>query len=263
MIVDGRAIAEKVYERTAARVRELRRAPEMTIITCAPNFETKKYLALKEKKAAQVGILTTVIDLPEKCSTEMMIATIMESIPVSDAIVVQLPLPPQIDTDAVLRAVPVTHDADALNTETSTVLSPVVGAIDVILREHNVPIAERHVVIIGSGRLVGLPAHTWFTRLGASVSIVTKDTADVAYYTKPADIIVCGAGVPGLLTPDMVKEGVVILDGGTSEDGGVLKGDADPACAEKAALFTPVPGGIGPITIAILLENVVKLSRGH
>jgi methylenetetrahydrofolate dehydrogenase (NADP+)/methenyltetrahydrofolate cyclohydrolase len=91
------------------------------------------------------------------------------------------------------------------------------------------------------------------------VSVVTKDTIDIPYYTKNADIIVAGAGVPGHLTPDMVKEGVVILDAGTSEDGGMLKGDAHPDCAQKAALITPVPGGIGPITIAVLLRNVTEL----
>jgi methylenetetrahydrofolate dehydrogenase (NADP+) / methenyltetrahydrofolate cyclohydrolase len=124
---------------------------------------------------------------------------------------------------------------------------------------HETPVFERHVVVVGSGKLVGLPASRWFMEQGSAVSVVTKDTADIAYYTKNADIIVLGAGVPRLLTPDMVKEGVVILDAGTSEDGGVLAGDADPACAEKASLFTPVPGGIGPITVAVLLRNLVEL----
>ena len=93
------------------------------------------------------------------------------------------------------------------------------------------------------------------------MSVVTKDTIDITHYTKNADIIVCGAGVPNLITEEMVKEGVIVLDAGTSEEGGILKGDVDPLVALKASLFTPVPGGIGPITIAVLLRNVVVLAE--
>ncbi len=156
-----------------------------------------------------------------------------------------------------LKAVPPSHDIDVLNPLTTTVLSPVVGAIKEILKLHEVPVFEKHVVVVGSGKLVGRPVAAWFMEQGSSVSIVTRDTSDIVFYTKNADIIVLGAGSPRMLTPDMIKEGVVILDAGTSEDGGVLAGDADPACAEKASLFTPVPGGVGPITVAVLLRNVV------
>ena len=126
-----------------------------------------------------------------------------------------------------------------------------------ILTTHSISVPGTIVTIIGSGRLVGLPSYRWFLERGAHVSVVTKDTEDISYHTKNADIVVCGAGVSGLLTPDMIREGAVVLDAGTSEEGGELRGDADPRCGEKASLFTPVPGGIGPITIAILLQNVV------
>lgn len=260
MIVDGKAIATMIYERIQARVAARAHAPRLAIITCAPNFETQKYLALKEKRATQVGIETSVIELPASANTETFLEAIDAVAHTSEGIVVQLPLPPAVDTDAVLRRIPVTHDVDALNPETTAVFSPVVGAIRAILMHHDVPVEGKIVTVIGNGKLVGMPAYHWFTLMGASVSVVTKDTIDVPYYTKQADIIVCGAGVPGLLTPEMVKDGVVILDGGTSEDGGELRGDADPRCAEKAALFTPVPGGIGPVTVAVLLENLVVLS---
>ena len=261
MIVDGKTIAAEIYEDTRGRVLKSGRTPRLAIITCVPNFETQKYLALKEKKAAYVGIETIVLELPSTATTGDIVAVIEARVPGSDGIIVQLPLPPQVDTEAVLRAVPVTHDVDGLNPEVQGILSPVVGACKAILDHHHIPVRDRHVVIIGAGRLVGMPAYRWFQDMGAAVSLVTKDTADIAYYTRPADIIVCGAGVPGLLIPDMVKDGVTILDAGTSEDGGVLKGDADPLCAEKASLLTPVPGGIGPITIAVLLRNVVDCMR--
>jgi methylenetetrahydrofolate dehydrogenase (NADP+)/methenyltetrahydrofolate cyclohydrolase len=261
MIVDGKTIATEIYDDTRERVLKSGRTPTLVIITCAPNFETQKYLVLKEKKAAYVGIKTVVLELPSTATTADITAQIEAQVPVAEGIIVQLPLPPQVDTEAVLRAVPVSHDVDGLNPETRGILSPVVGACKAILDHHHSTVQDRHVVIIGAGRLVGIPAYRWFQEMGSAVSLVTKDTVDIAYYTKPADIIVCGAGVPGLLTPEMVKEGVIILDAGTSEDGGVLKGDADPCCAEKAALFTPVPGGIGPITIAVLLQNVLTCMR--
>jgi len=261
MLVDGKAIAEALYRELAHTVKSLSCAPRLGILTCAPTFETEKYLALKERKAKEVGILTVRVTKEEGVTTEELLHEISELVTITDGVVVQLPLPSHIDTDAVLSAVPPSHDVDVLNPKTTEVLSPVVGAIKEILKAHAVSIFERHVVVVGSGKLVGRPAAAWFMEQGASVSIVTRDTTDIAYYTRNADIIVLGAGAPRILTPDMVKEGVIILDAGTSEDGGVLAGDADPACAEKAFLFTPVPGGIGPITVAVLLRNVVELEK--
>ncbi len=257
MIVDGKQIATQIYERTHVRVKELGRTPVFEIIVCNPNFETQKYLALKQKKAESIGISVHVCKLPLESETKDFLQSITDASTHVDGIIVQLPLPSHIDRDLVLAHIPVTHDVDALNSETTTLLSPVVGAFCAILETHNISVEKKLVTIIGSGRLVGLPAMRWFTAQGAYVSLVTKDTLDIDAYTKNADIVVCGAGVSGLLKPDMIQEGAVILDAGTSEDGGELRGDADPTCADKASLFTPVPGGIGPITIAILLSNVV------
>jgi methylenetetrahydrofolate dehydrogenase (NADP+)/methenyltetrahydrofolate cyclohydrolase len=95
--------------------------------------------------------------------------------------------------------------------------------------------------------------------MGANVTVTNRSTVDLASHTREADVIILGAGSPGLLTPDMVKQGAIVLDAGTSEEGGVVKGDANPAVAEKASLFTPTPGGIGPITVAKLFENLLVL----
>lgn len=260
MVVDGRTIANDIYGALKKRVALCEEKPRLGILTYAPNFETEKYLNLKERKAREVGIETIRVTLEDVVTTEIVLSKLAELARVTDGVVVQLPLPSHVDTDAVLSALPHSHDVDALNPQTTTVLPPVVGAIVEILKKYEVGVFEKHVVVVGSGKLVGRPAAAWFIKQGASVSVVTKDTNDVAYYTKNADIIVLGAGSPRMLTPDMVKDGVVILDAGTSEDGGVLTGDADPECAKKASLFTPVPGGIGPITIAVLLRNVIELT---
>jgi methylenetetrahydrofolate dehydrogenase (NADP+)/methenyltetrahydrofolate cyclohydrolase len=261
MFVDGKAIAGRIYDALREEVVGLEQKPRLGILTCTPNFETEKYLALKQKKANEVGIAIDLVRLDPPVTTDAIRVSLAALVRRTDGVVVQLPLPSHIDTEVVLRAIPPSHDVDALNSETTSVLSPVVGAIAEILKVHEVPIFERHVTVIGSGRLVGAPAARWFMEHGAAVSIVTKDTIDIPYYTRNAYIIVTGAGVPGLITPDMVKEGVVLLDAGTSEDGGILKGDVDPQCAEKALLYTPVPGGIGPITIAVLLRNVIDLEQ--
>jgi methylenetetrahydrofolate dehydrogenase (NADP+) / methenyltetrahydrofolate cyclohydrolase len=257
MIIDGRNIADNMLSVLKETIQREAITPKLFVFVCAPNFETKKYLALKEKRAQEVGIVVQIIELTPESVTEDFIGRIHASAQDSDGIIVQLPLPHTIDRDRVTAAIPQTHDVDALNPQTTSILSPVVGAIAEILRTHGVIPRGKRVTIIGKGSLVGLPAQRWFEGMGADVRMVTKDTEDVKEHTKDADIVVCGAGVPGLLKPDMVKDGVVILDAGTSEDGGELRGDADPQCAEKASLFTPVPGGIGPITIAMLLSNVV------
>ena len=261
MVIDGRAYSTDILTAVRARTAALSRAPRLGIIVCAPNFETTKYLELKRKKAAEVGIETNVVEMASSSTTDDVLCSVEGLISSVDGVIVQLPLPPHIDTARVLFAVPTSHDADALNPGTSAVLSPVAGAIAYILTHNDVDVRGAHVSILGYGKLVGMPAAVWFRALGATVDVVTRDTPDIAAHTRTADIVVCGAGVPGLLTPDMVKDGVVILDAGTSEEGGVLRGDADPACAEKASLFTPVPGGIGPMTVALLLQNVTELAE--
>ncbi len=260
MIVDGKKIADEIFEDIRTRIAKSGIAPELAVITCAPNFETKKYLALKEKKAKEVGIALDVVELDASATTQDVIEAITTAASNVSGIIVQFPLPSHIDAKAVAESIPSSHDVDALSSKTVAVLNPVVEAFKEILNRHDVTVAGKLVTVLGSGRLVGQPAAKWFTENGAAVSIVTRDTADISYYTKQADIIACGAGDPGFLKPEMVKEGVIILDAGTSEEGGMLKGDADPHCAEKASLFTPVPGGIGPITVALLLRHVVDLS---
>ena len=257
MIVDGKQIAERTYENLTKQIVGLSNTPVLSIITCAPNFETRKYLELKQKKATAVGIRTVLIELPSQSSTDDFICAVRAAEAENDGIIVQLPLPEGVDVAAVLNAVPPTHDVDALNPMTTELRSPVVAAIAEILKSERVNPEGKQAVILGRGKLVGLPAERWFKERGATVTVVTQNTSDIGTVTRAADIIVCGAGKPGLLTPDMLKDGAVILDAGTSEEGGVLRGDADPACAAKASLFTPVPGGIGPVTVAMLLQNVV------
>lgn len=262
MIVDGREIAADILEAVTVSVVALGRTPRLVAITCAPNFETQKYLQLKQQTAASVGIALTVVELPEDATTEAALACIARVSGEADGVVVQLPLPSQIDRETVLAAVPAKKDPDGFSYGRTggSCLPPVVGAIDEISSRHGVFWEGKEVVVLGEGRLVGQPAAAYAQARGAEVTVLTKGTYTAAALSS-ADIIISGIGRPHFITPDLVKDHIIIFDAGTSEDGGVLAGDVDPDVASKASLLTPVPGGIGPITIAYLLRNLVQLTR--
>ena len=262
MIVDGRAIAALIYKEIENEISHMQVKPHLTVFTCAPNFETKKYLTLKRRKAHEVGIGLNVIEFPHSITTQEVITSVEHARMQTDGIIVQLPFPEHIAIDRVLETIPVSYDVDATSYDGSsdTVLPPVVGAIREIAKLHTVVFSQQEVVIIGNGRLVGAPASVWSKQQGAKVTVLDKHSADTEALVKRAKILILGTGVPNLITPEMISEGVIIFDAGTSEIGGKLRGDANPLCAQKASLFTPVPGGIGPITVAILLQNLVQLT---
>ncbi len=263
MIVDGKQIAADIAELVANTIKVEAIIPKMVVLTCNPNFETRKYLELKKKKAEALGVVLKVNELPPTADTAEVLAAVKEAVIAADGVIVQLPLPQSIDTREVLAAVPVSHDVDAFSYagKEGEVLPPVVGAIDEIATRHRVSFKDKNVVIFGNGRLVGAPALIYAKSKGAQVILLTEESekAVVQSATLDADIIILGAGQPNLLTPDMVKDGVVVFDAGASEDGGLLVGDASVEVATKASVFTPVPGGIGPITVALLYRNLLEL----
>lgn len=261
MIVDGRAIASRLIQQLKNEVTHLTHKPHFTVFTCAPNFETRQYLQLKMKRAKEVGIGINVIELPETITTEEAVWSLEHACIQTDGVMVQLPLPEHLATEKLVAAIPPHMDVDGMQFDGSSdrPIHPVAGAIACIAEQHDVLLAGQQVVVVGQGQLVGKPVALWAKGQGARVITLTKDTKNNAEIIKSADILILGVGQPRLITPDMVQEGVIIFDAGTSELGGKLTGDADPACAEKAALFTPVPGGIGPVTVAVLLSNVARL----
>jgi len=262
VLVDGKTIAAEIFTEVTAAVVSLGRPVIMTAVTCAPNFETKKYLEMKKRKATAVGISLNVVELPADATTEQAIECVKALAAESDGVVVQLPLPEHIDTKAVLKAVPVEKDPDVFSygEKRDRILPPVVGAIDVISNTHAVEWKNKRVVILGKGKLVGAPAARYARKQGARVRVYDKTNLDQSSL-KTADIIVSGIGQSAFLTAAMLTAGVVVFDAGTSEDGGVLVGDAHADVAGVASLITPVPGGIGPITIAYLFKNLTLLAR--
>ncbi len=265
MIVAGQKIAEEIYAEVRTLVTDFSLKPVLRIFTCDPNFETKRYLELKKKKALSLGIQIEIEEWPLTMTTNGAIARIKEAEATCTGMVVQLPLPRHLVTADIVAAITPTHDVDVFGYSggETGILPPVVGAIAAIAKHHQVTFKDKTVVIFGAGRLVGKPAASYAKSQGAKVVVVDQGCteSEVLALTKQADIVILGVGKPDLLKPEMVKEGVVVFDAGASEDGGVLVGDASPTVADKATLFTPVPGGIGPITVAILFRNLVNLTR--
>ncbi len=270
MIVDGTAIATEALARTGARAEKLPRAPYVVAIAANESAATRSYLAVKERRAAEAGCALEVRRFPAAVTEDELIAAVSETD--ADAVLVQLPLPEGIDTQRVCDAIPLEKDADVLSRaarasfergDEDALLPPVIAAIAEVLERYGIDARGKRAVVVGQGFLVGAPAAHWLERVGTEVTRVTIDTPkeDASAALRAADIVVSGAGSPHLITGDLLKEGVVLIDAGTSELGGRAVGDADPACAERCALFTPVPGGIGPIAVAKLFENAVFLAE--
>jgi methylenetetrahydrofolate dehydrogenase (NADP+)/methenyltetrahydrofolate cyclohydrolase len=269
MIIDGRTIAQDILMRVKEQVALLPEVPTVHAIVIDPQPATKSYLRIKGQQAVDAGMTLTVEELPLSVTANDVITAILQSS--AQAIILQLPLPPHIDTTLVLDAIPTEKDADVLSSnaralfihnEKQALLPPVVFAVRRILYDANVVIEGKSAVVIGSGWLVGNPVAAWLRNQGAEVTNITRESGDFSLL-KTADIIVSGAGSPHLVTPNMITSGVVLIDAGTSDSNGSLMGDIDPACAELASVFTPVPGGVGPIAVACLFENVLLLANKH
>lgn len=258
MIVNGKVLAKKIEQDLATQCRSLGHTPQLVVIAVGENPVSERFIRMKSEFAARVGVNTNIVRLPESVSTEEVVVEIKKQAPQADGIIVQLPLPPSCNTATILSAIPKSKDVDALSGE-PLVLSPVVGAVERILLEGDVELSGKRVLVIGRGRLVGMPLTAWLKEHDTMVTVIGDEVEDISPYTLAADIIISGAGEPHLIKPSMIKEGVVIVDCGTSEAGGRTLGDADPDCAEKCALFTPVPGGVGPVTVAMLFENLFTL----
>jgi methylenetetrahydrofolate dehydrogenase (NADP+)/methenyltetrahydrofolate cyclohydrolase len=218
---------------------------------------TRSYLKIKARSAEEAGC-----DFDETRSMTFSAR--------ADAVIVQLPLSSEMNTTEVLNAIPISQDADVLSNaarekfergDTDALLPPVVGALAKILNTEHIELKGKQTVVVGSGFLVGAPSAMWLAQQGALVTVVNRTTANFQEVFRDADIIVLGAGTPHFIKPEMLKRGVVLIDAGTSESNGAIAGDADPTCADVCSIFTPVPGGLGPIAVACLFENVVLLAE--
>src|SRR3989344_2946973 len=272
MLVDGKKIASDIAEELKT---ELLTSPrlKLLVIQVGSDPASESFIMMKKAFADKVGVEVAIEKFPEFVAPADLISRVKHANTDKSisGMIVQLPLPAGINTKEVLDAISPDKDPDLLSADikalfalgTSKILPPVVGAIAEMLARYYVDVRELGTVFGGYGSLVGEPVTVWFKNLGVDYALVTAETSDKAKakIIKTAELLITGAGDPGMIKPEMIQEGVVIVDAGTSESGGMIKGDVDPACQTKASLITPVQGGVGPVAVAQLFKNLVELAQ--
>jgi methylenetetrahydrofolate dehydrogenase (NADP+) / methenyltetrahydrofolate cyclohydrolase len=276
VILDGKATAAAVKAQLASRVAALAAAgmvPGLGTVLVGDDPGSRAYVAGKHRDSAQVGIASIRRDLPASATQQEVEAVVDElnADPACTGYIVQLPLPPGLDALAVLHRIDPAKDADGLHPVSLGRL--VLGepgplpatprGIVALLRRFGVPIDGAEVTVIGRGITVGRSLGLLLTRRSenATVTLCHTGTRDLAAHTRRADIVVAAAGRPGLLTPGMVRPGAAVVDVGITRTGAGLAGDVAPEVAEVAGYLAPVPGGVGPMTRAMLLANVVDAAE--
>ena len=275
-VLDGRAVAAAIRVDLTGRVERLSaigRRPGLGTVLVGDDPGSHSYVAGKHRDCAQVGITSIARELPATASQAEIEAVVDElnADPTCTGFIVQLPLPPGIDSGAVLQLLDPAKDADGLHpTSLGRLVLGEPGplpctprAIVTLLRAYGIELAGAEVTVIGRGVTVGRPLGLLLSRRteNATVTLCHTGTRDVADHTRRADIVVVAAGVPGLLGADMVRPGAVVLDVGITRTAAGLVGDVDPEVAEVAGFLAKVPGGVGPMTRAMLLTNVVEATE--
>jgi len=262
MLVDGKKIAEDIYTELGPKFAALEQNAKLGIVVVGENPVIESFVGMKGRAASRLGIEMVRTSLPETATFDEVAAAAKNLVEKTAGVIMQLPLPKHIDIDAALASVPNEKDVDALNPAISEdqrlVHAPVALAVVEILKRSNVEIAGKRTVVVGAGRLVGKPSAWLLKSLGANVSMFTLEQGSINDL-KDADIVVSGAGNPGFIKPEHLKKGTALVDAGTSELNKKVVGDADPACADVASVFTPVPGGVGPVAVALIFKNLLAL----
>jgi methylenetetrahydrofolate dehydrogenase (NADP+)/methenyltetrahydrofolate cyclohydrolase len=269
-LIDGKALAERVRAEVAEEVRELGELGLATVLV-GDDAASDVYIRLKHKAANEVGIESRDLRLPAD-TPEVELLELVAQLNADDAIdgvLVQLPLPGHIDERRVLGAIAPIKDVDGLHPFNAGHLflgePTLVGATPIgimaLLEEYEVALQGAHAVVVGRSNIVGRPVSLLLLHANATVTICHSRTVDLAARTREADVLIVAVGQAGLIGPDHVRQGAVVIDVGMNRSEEKVVGDVDPAVAERAGLITPVPGGVGPMTIAMLLKNAVRAAR--
>lgn len=258
MIVDGKSLAGDLKQELKEKLEGENLV--LAVVLVGDDQASKKFVERKIKFGAEVGVEVRLFEYENTITEDDLGAEVEKLANKNDihGIVIQLPLSKQINPTKILNLIPADKDVDALS-ENASVLAPVAGAVKEILERHSIDLADKKILVVGQGKLVGRPVAIWLVQESYDVETADINTSNLIELTLGADVIISGVGKPGLIKPEMVKDGVVLIDAGTSEQGGKLAGDADSDCADKCALFTPVPGGVGPITVAMIFKNLAQL----
>ncbi|MFN8224716.1 MAG: bifunctional 5,10-methylenetetrahydrofolate dehydrogenase/5,10-methenyltetrahydrofolate cyclohydrolase [Gaiellales bacterium] len=269
-IMDGKALAAKLREELVPEVQALGHVGIATMLV-GDDPASHIYIDMKHKAATAAGFDARDVRLPESATENEVLAALAElnADDSVDGILVQLPLPAQVDEPTVIRAIEPIKDVDGLHPVNAAALylgNPLHipatpwGCIE-LLHAYGVDPKGKNAVVIGRSELVGRPAAMLLLLEHATVTICHSRTADLAAHVREADIVVAAVGVPAIVKPEMVKPGAAVLDVGVTRTDAGIVGDVDPAVAEVAGLLTPMPGGTGPMTIAMLLRSTLKAAR--
>mgnify|MGYP006278023791 CR=1 FL=1 len=271
-ILNGKKVAEKVEENLEEEIEGLKEKgiePGLTVVLVGNDPASQVYVSYKEKACKRVGINSNIVDLPQDVSQEDLLAEIedLNQAEEVDGILVQLPLPEHIDEEEVIESIIPEKDVDGFHptnvgrlvTQGEMDLAPCTPkGIMKVLNEYNIDIEGKEAVIVGRSNIVGKPIANMLLHNNATVTVCHSRTQDLKAHTSNADILIAAVGRKEFITADMVKEGAVVIDVGINRTDDGLVGDVEfEAVKNKAAAVTPVPGGIGPMTIATLLENTI------
>ena len=276
-LIDGTSLSKKVQNYVKTEVESLKKeqgiVPGLAVVIVGDDPASHAYVNMKEKACKNVGFYSIAHKMPETITQDEIIEiiTMMNNNPHIHGILVQLPLPPQIDTNKILEVIDPKKDVDGFhaynvgrmvsNLESFVACTPL--GVMKMFEEYNIDLEGQDVVVVGASNIVGKPMASLLLNKNATVTVTHIHTKDLASHTRNADIVIVGVGVPNLIKEDMVKEGAIVIDIGINRlESGKLVGDVDfEAVAPKCSYITPVPGGVGPMTIAMLLENTLKSAQ--
>lgn len=277
-IIDGKELSKKLKEQMKDRVAQMRQqgiVPKLVVVLVGNNSASEVYVRNKHKACGEVGIESQVIKMPEETTQQELLDVVkgLNEDQTVDGILVQLPLPGQINEKVVLRSILPEKDVDGFHPVNVGLLSigddcyapATPSGIIAMFKEYGIEIAGKHCVIIGRSNIVGKPMAALLLRHNATVTVCHSKTQNLGELTRQADIVIVATGHRHTLTADMVKEGAVVIDVGMNRNElGKLCGDVDfDEVKEKASFITPVPGGVGPMTITELLENTILAAQRH
>ncbi|MCX8198007.1 MAG: bifunctional 5,10-methylenetetrahydrofolate dehydrogenase/5,10-methenyltetrahydrofolate cyclohydrolase [Candidatus Micrarchaeota archaeon] len=268
-IIDGSRIAGKILAEAKRQVEGFSPKPCLAILLVGDNPASVLYTNKKIEDCAKVGILSRVARLPASSSKDRILGELkkLNEDGSVDAILVQLPLPASIDEEEILGAISPEKDVDGFHPQNfgqaalgiGQLLPCTPAGVVRLLKESGISLAGKHAVVVGRSRIVGKPLAFLLLNESCTVTICHSKTRDLPSHTKRADIICVAVGKPKTLTADMVKKGAVVVDIGINREGEKLVGDVDfGPVSKKASLITPVPGGVGPMTRAMLIQNTIK-----
>lgn len=271
-LLDGKVLANDILDKLSLKVKQLDTAPNLVVIQVGNDPASSVYVRNKERTAERVGIKSETIKLSEHITQDELLEIIdkYNHFTSVNGILVQLPLPKHIDERVILEAISPMKDVDGfhplnvgkLNIGQKQMIPSTPAGIIELLKANHIELEGKHVVIVGRSNIVGKPLAHLLLEANATVTIAHSKTKDLKHLTKQADILVVAVGQPELITEDYVKDGTVVIDVGINRTESGLKGDVDfNNVKSKVAAITPVPGGVGPMTIAMLMNQTYQAYR--